>query len=79
MAVCEEKVYRETRDKGLLDQSMKIAAYMLNQPNMPEYLVSGWDCNAPEIPNEPKDASAAAVMASGLCESKNQTIILCNY
>ncbi|MFT6882218.1 MAG: unsaturated chondroitin disaccharide hydrolase [Marinoscillum sp.] len=61
-------VYRETGDKRFLDQAMKIAAYMLNHPNMPEDLVPYWDYNAPAIPNEPRDAAAAAVMASGLYE-----------
>jgi hypothetical protein len=35
---------------------------------MPKDLVPYWDFNAPNIPNEPRDVSAAAVMASGLYE-----------
>ena len=35
---------------------------------MPDDLVPYWDFNAPNIPNEPRDASAAAVMASALYE-----------
>ena len=35
---------------------------------MPEDLVPYWDFNAPNIPPEPRDASAAAVIASGLYE-----------
>jgi hypothetical protein len=35
---------------------------------MPEDLVPYWDFDAPHIPNEPRDASAAAVIASALLE-----------
>ena len=35
---------------------------------MPEDLVPYWDFDAPNIPNEPRDASAAAVIASALYE-----------
>ena len=41
---------------------------MLNHPNMPKDLVPYWDFNAPGIPNEERDASAAAALASGLYE-----------
>lgn len=61
-------VYRETGDKKFLKQAEKIAAYILNHPNVPENLIPYWDFNAPNIPNEPYDASAAAVIASALFE-----------
>jgi uncharacterized protein YyaL (SSP411 family) len=35
---------------------------------MPDDLVPYWDFNAPNIPNEPRDASAAAAIASALYE-----------
>ena len=35
---------------------------------MPEDLVPYWDFNAPGIPDEPRDASSAAIIASGLYE-----------
>ncbi len=35
---------------------------------MPEDLIPYWDFDAPDIPNEPRDASAAAVYASALLE-----------
>ena len=35
---------------------------------MPEDLVPYWDFDAPKIPNEPRDASAAACTASALYE-----------
>jgi len=31
-------------------------------------MIPYWDFNAPDIPNEPRDASAAAITASGLLE-----------
>ena len=36
--------------------------------NLPEDLVPYWDYDAPNIPNEPRDASAAACTASALYE-----------
>lgn len=60
--------YRETKNKVFLQQAENIAAYLLNQPNLPKDLVPYWDFNAPKIPNEPRDASAAAIMASALYE-----------
>jgi len=60
--------YRFTKDIKYLEQAEKIATFMLNHPNMPKDLVPYWDYNAPDIPNEERDASAAAVLASGLYE-----------
>jgi len=60
--------YRFTRDKKYLEQAEKIAAFILNHPNLPKDLVPYWDFNAPNIPNEERDASAAAILASGLYE-----------
>ncbi|GAA4335219.1 glycoside hydrolase family 88 protein [Flaviaesturariibacter amylovorans] len=60
--------YRETRDPRYLQQAERVAAYVLQHPNMPKDLVPYWDFNAPGIPAEPRDASAAAVIASGLYE-----------
>ena len=60
--------YRFTKDKRYLDQAEKIAAFILNHPNLPKDLVPYWDFNAPNIPNEERDASAAAILASGLYE-----------
>jgi uncharacterized protein YyaL (SSP411 family) len=64
-------MYRETGDQKYLDQAIKIAAFYLNHPRMPEDLVPYWDFDAPNIPNEPRDASAAAVTASALLELSN--------
>ena len=60
--------YRETKDKKYLDFVSNIYKYIFNNKNMPEDLVPYWDFNAPNIPNEPRDASAAAIMASALYE-----------
>jgi hypothetical protein len=58
--------FRETGDKAYLRQAEHIAGYIL--PRLPEDRVPYWDFNAPGIPDEPRDASAAAVLASGLYE-----------
>jgi rhamnogalacturonyl hydrolase YesR len=60
--------YRETKNKAYLQQAENVAKFILNNPNLPADLVPYWDFNAPGIPNEPRDASAAAVMASALYE-----------
>lgn len=61
-------VYRETGNQAFLDQAIKITEFILNNENMPEDLVPYWDFDAPNIPGAPRDASAAAVIASGLYE-----------
>ncbi|MBT2560680.1 glycoside hydrolase family 88 protein [Pedobacter sp. ISL-68] len=60
--------YRYTKNPIYLKQAENIAKFIFDHPNMPKDLVPYWDFNAPQIPNEPRDASAAAVMASGLYE-----------
>lgn len=61
-------MYRETKDANYLDMAEKIASLIMNLENMPEDKVPYWDYNAPDIPNAPRDASAAAVTASALLE-----------
>lgn len=61
-------LYRETRNKRYLNEAIHIANYIFNQPNMPKDYIPYWDFMAPKIPNEPRDASAAAVMASSLID-----------
>lgn len=60
--------YRETKLSEFLNQAENIANYIFTNPTMPEDLVAYWDFNAPGIPNEPRDASAAAVMACAMYE-----------
>lgn len=59
-------VYRETRDKKFLRFAEKITDVYLKR--LPEDYVPYWDFDAPNIPDEPKDASAAAITASALLE-----------
>jgi uncharacterized protein YyaL (SSP411 family) len=67
-------MYRETNDKKYLEQAEKIATFYLNHPNMPADKVPYWDFNAPNIPNEPRDASAAAIAASALLELSGYSV-----
>ena len=60
--------YRETKNKAYLQQAEHIASFILNNPHMPADLVPYWDFDAPNIPIEPKDVSAAAITASALYE-----------
>lgn len=60
--------YRYTKNPKYLEQAQKISELIFNHPNLPADLVPYWDFNAPGIPNEPRDASAAACTASALYE-----------
>jgi len=61
-------MYRETGDQAYLDQANHIAEFIFTHPRLPEDLIPYWDLDAPEIPDEPRDASAAAITASALYE-----------
>lgn len=58
--------YRETGDKRYLDFAQKVADVYLKR--LPKDYVPYWDFDDPAIPNAPRDASAAGVVASGLLE-----------
>lgn len=58
--------YRFTKDERFLNTAKKAADYFLK--NLPKDMVPYWDFNAPDIPNEPRDASAAAIASSALFE-----------
>jgi hypothetical protein len=60
--------YRETKDERYLAQAQKIADYLLNHKNLPADLIPYWDFDAPHIPNEERDVSAAAIICSALYE-----------
>ena len=60
--------YRETRIPEFLEQAKKIANYMFTHKKIPADLIPYWDFNAPNIPNEPRDVSAASISASALYE-----------
>lgn len=61
-------MYRETKDEKYLRQAQRISDFILHHPNLPEDKIPYWDFDAPEIPDEERDASAAAIMASALLE-----------
>ncbi len=61
-------MFRETGKVEYLHQAEKIASFLLNHPRFPKDKIPYWDFDAPNIPNEPRDASAAAIMASALIE-----------
>jgi unsaturated chondroitin disaccharide hydrolase len=60
--------YRETQNKMYLKQAKHIADFILNNKNLPDDLVPYWDFDAPNIPDEPRDVSAAAIICSALYE-----------
>lgn len=60
-------VYRETKDPKFLDFAHKVARVYLDRLTTDD-LIPYWDFNAPGIPNEPRDASAAAIVSSALIE-----------
>ncbi|TLX76637.1 glucuronyl hydrolase [Labilibacter sediminis] len=60
--------YRETNDPQYLKMAEQIANFILNHPNLPQDLIPYWDFDAPKIPEEPRDVSAAAIIASALYE-----------
>lgn len=61
-------MYRETGDTRYLEHANHIAQFILNHPNLPSDHIPYWDFNATDIPNAPRDASAAAVVCSALLE-----------
>ena len=64
--------YRYTHDKRYLEQAQKIARFFFSQKDLPADLIPYWDMRDPVIATQPadvpRDASAAAVFASGLYE-----------
>jgi len=61
-------MYRETNMDEFLSQAENIADYLLSVNGLKEGEVPYWDFKAKNIPNEPLDASAAAIYASALFE-----------
>jgi len=61
-------MYRETKNPAYLEQAEKIARFILNNAALPADKIPYWDFDAPGIPNEPRDVSAAAIIASALIE-----------
>lgn len=74
-------MYRETKDKRFLETAQKAADFYINHPNLPKDKIPYWDFNAEQkgytpdfdynankLSYIPRDASAAALVASGLLE-----------
>jgi len=61
-------MYRETGMEEFLMQAEKIAAFILSQQGIKEGKIPYWDFNAPNIPDEPYDASAGAIISAALFE-----------
>ncbi|MFY7910016.1 MAG: glycoside hydrolase family 88 protein [Emticicia sp.] len=59
-------VYRETKKAKYLDFAQKVTDIYLKR--LPKDLIPYWDFDAPNIPNAPRDASAAAITASALLD-----------
>lgn len=60
--------YRFTHNPAYLAQAEKIADYFFCLPDLPKDFIPYWDMKDPSIPKSPRDASAAAIMASSLYE-----------
>jgi len=61
-------MFRFTKEEKYLTQAQHIAKFIINHPSMPEDKIPYWDFDDPKIPNVPRDASAAAIIASALLE-----------
>lgn len=64
-------VYRETKDPKFLSFAHKVTKVYLDR--LPKDLIPYWDFDVPNIKNEPRDASAAALVASALIELSTYT------
>jgi len=58
-------MYYETQKPEYLDHAIKIAEFLMNHSNLPSDKVPYWDYDV-TVKDEPRDASAAALMASSL-------------
>lgn len=66
-------LFRSTGQQQYLDQARHIARFILQHPHLPADYVPYWDFDAPDIPHAPRDASAAAVIASAFIELAGYT------
>ena len=60
------QTYENTKDTVFLHQAKGIANYIMTSKKVPSDHIPYWDYDAPNIPKEPRDASAAAITASAL-------------
>lgn len=61
-------MYRQTGEKAFLDQAENIGRFIMTHPNLPKDGVPYWDFSVKPGKNVPRDASAAAIMASAYIE-----------
>ncbi|MDP3852045.1 MAG: hypothetical protein Q8Q59_16200 [Luteolibacter sp.] len=61
-------MFRETGKPEYLAKAIALAEFCMSHPNMPEDKIPTWDYGIPAGECIPRDASAAAVMASALIE-----------
>lgn len=61
-------MYRQTGKREYLEHAIKIGKFIMNHPRLPKDKIPYWDFDAPNIPKENRDASAAAIMASAYVE-----------
>ena len=59
-------MYEYSKDPRWLEVAMRVADYHINEKNLPSDGIPYWDYEAPNIPNEPRDTSAAAIIGCGL-------------
>lgn len=58
--------YKQTQNEAYLNTAKSIFKFIFENPNMPKDLIPYWDYNDPNIPNVPRDVSAACITASAL-------------
>jgi unsaturated chondroitin disaccharide hydrolase len=61
-------MHRETGLARYLQQAERMARFVMDHRRLPADRIPYWDFDAPAIPAAPRDASAAAIMASALLE-----------
>jgi rhamnogalacturonyl hydrolase YesR len=61
-------MFRETRKPEYLEQAIKTAGFIIDNPRLPADKIPYWDFDAPGIPDALRDASAAAIICSALLE-----------
>jgi hypothetical protein len=59
-------MYEYTKNPKYLEVAKKVADYAMTAKNLPADSVPYWDYEAPNIPNEERDSSAAAIIGCGL-------------
>lgn len=66
-------MFRETGEPRYLNHAINVGNFIADHPRLPEDKVPFWDFDTPAIPDTPRDASAAAVMASAFLELSTYT------